>query len=818
MSGTILVNASTSVVLIDTSQIINAVVMLPSVNPGQTVTIRDSIGYLSTPNKITISTVGGVNFADGTNTVTIQNPFGYLTVTSRDTTSWNLVNSFGFPQNRSVASVDSLTTNWITTSSLYASQSVGTSYLTAVKGLFSTLDCSGQGQFSTLVIGAPYIPLPGIDLTVYGSMDVSQNAVVGGSLTVLGPMTTGSMSTGAIQGTSLTLAGGLTMGGNISAANAAMTANIITASTANITQVTTSSISGLYLNTGIATTGQITTSSLTISSLLTIQGLTITPVQSTMVFSAPLTIPSLTTDYVNVTTKVVTSNLHVDRSILAPNLSLLQLYSTQILNPSGYLVISSISGDTVLGNSISTNTIEAQNLTASNIVVSGNIVQSAPGYIMLNTALMSSLSTQTLYGGTIQAATFAVNNISVQNLDITGSFTGSTLTSLYIPNAALTASTITASTITSANVNTSSLTLGSGLIQTASTIVLTASTVSMSSISTNTFETGILTTSSLTATNLILGAPIDSTLRGPYFICTGSTNCVITGGPGDYYTPLFLSNVKPANYVPNTPYTVGASFQYIIPTAGGTLPGNEVAAQNSLFWGNELNTTSFLTINNAFGAISMYGYYAEDQTSNTSIIYQNTSLNPTAFNWSATMINDSATTLTLQTTSNANYSLVDPNVYINMQNGVLKWDYALNATTIRNSLNDISTRNLLYYGSLKFVSDPKLKQDIQPANLRRCYDIIRDLPLHRYEFIDSYVSTFQVTDRRRLGIMADEYEQVFPKSVTVIESPVPGLSTIKTVDTQQLDMAHLGATQYLLKEIAELRDQVDMILSKKRDL
>jgi hypothetical protein len=260
---------------------------------------------------------------------------------------------------------------------------------------------------------------------------------------------------------------------------------------------------------------------------------------------------------------------------------------------------------------------------------------------------------------------------------------------------------------------------------------------------------------------------------------------------------------------------VSATFQYIIPTTSGGLPGNEVYAQNSLFWGNEVDSTSFLNIDETFTSISMYGYYAQDQTSNVSIIYQNTSLNPAAFRWTATMINDSVTTLVLKTTSNVNYSLIDPNVYINMQNGVLKWDYALNATTIQNSLNDISTRNLLYYGSLRFISDPRLKKDIQPANLRRCYDIIRDIPLHRYEFIDSYMSTFQVTDRRRLGIMADEYEQVFPKSVTTIQSPVPGLSTIKTVDTQQLDMAHLGATQYLLKEIAELREQIDKLTSKK---
>jgi hypothetical protein len=138
-----------------------------------------------------------------------------------------------------------------------------------------------------------------------------------------------------------------------------------------------------------------------------------------------------------------------------------------------------------------------------------------------------------------------------------------------------------------------------------------------------------------------------------------------------------------------------------------------------------------------------------------------------------------------------------------MQNGILKWNYALNGTTIENSLNDTSTRNLIYYGSINYVSDPRLKRNIESADLARCYSTIRDIPLHRYAFCDAYVSTFRVEDVHRIGIMADEYETFFPKSVT--KHVLPGFSTIKTVDTQQLDMAHLGATQYLLKEVAELR-------------
>jgi hypothetical protein len=156
-----------------------------------------------------------------------------------------------------------------------------------------------------------------------------------------------------------------------------------------------------------------------------------------------------------------------------------------------------------------------------------------------------------------------------------------------------------------------------------------------------------------------------------------------------------------------------------------------------------------------------------------------------------------------QSRSNDNFSAIDSNASITVNNGVIRWPYSLNGTTIQNSLNDMSVRNIFYYGGLNFASDPSLKEGIEAADLARCYETVRTLPLKRYTYCDSYLSTFQVKDTYRLGFLATDVEAVFPKSVSYTE--IPALySTFRVIDTQQIEMAHLGATQYLIGRVETL--------------
>jgi hypothetical protein len=313
----------------------------------------------------------------------------------------------------------------------------------------------------------------------------------------------------------------------------------------------------------------------------------------------------------------------------------------------------------------------------------------------------------------------------------------------------------------------------------------------MSSLTTST-----LTTSTLNTTRITLGAPVSSDFRGPEFqyapSLATSTNITITGGPGDYLSPFFLSNVKPAGQDPLVPYTtqIGFTANY---KSQPPPPGLLIYYTANLYWANQ--PQSLVSI---VGGPTLYGTFNSDQSASGT-------LSQSSFQIQATLYGNSAINISFRFDYSPQANSIDSNTVLEMNNGILRWNYALNGTTIQNSLNDIATRNLYYYGSLNFASDPRIKEDVMSADLYRCFQTIDALPLRRYKYIDSYCSTFQLTDSHRLGFLATDLLPHFPKSVKASETLFPQeQSSILTIDTSQVDMAHLGATKYLLKKVETL--------------
>jgi hypothetical protein len=150
-------------------------------------------------------------------------------------------------------------------------------------------------------------------------------------------------------------------------------------------------------------------------------------------------------------------------------------------------------------------------------------------------------------------------------------------------------------------------------------------------------------------------------------------------------------------------------------------------------------------------------------------------------------------------------SSVNPDLGIQINSGTMVWPSTLFDITVQNRFNDIQTRSLLYTGSLQNVSDRSLKTEIELADLPRCASTIQGVPLRRYKYIAEYERTFHVKDRRRLGVLSTELAAAFPKSIrpdTLFDQP------IDTVNTDQLKFAHMGATKYLMGEIAILRARI----------
>ena len=831
MAAPIVVNGDTSLVLIDTKSLTanqSEVVILSTINyPGRNVTIRDSLGYLSSPQSIIVSTQAGVTFADGTSSIVMTRPYSYLTVTSRDAASWNLKNSFAFPQNLTVANAASLITNAVVTSNLYASYFISTPYLNIDSfTATSSLAVYGPTFMSTMLVGTSTNVAstdPGYTLYVQGVFKTMGGINIEGDTTITGNISTGS---------NLYVLGGIsTMGnfgalgdimtmGNIRVPNGSIIANNLevyggAAIGGNATFSNSVSITSNLSVGNLVTTSNYITSTLTVASSINFQEKYITYRGYDLLFSDAATIPGISSVNITASNSIETSTLTVYKYIDAQQVESFNLGTAAILNPGGSLSISSITANQIsFSNTVTTSVFTTSSVTASTMYLTGNIYATPNTYIETGSITANTMSTGLIYADTLTATNFTTTSLSLSELNITTRFVADNISTfsasnVFINNTGGTFS--TGSLFVDTLIAASSIRNVSGQYTTTSeNIAFTASNVYMNNLDLSTLTASSLTTSSITATQITMGST-PGTDNAPYFtLDTTSTNVVVSGGPGDFLTPFFISNVAPPGIGAGDPYQVEASFRLNFPFE--ILPGYYATISGlNLFPNGEANSQiSLLSIDDTNPITTLYGIYGTDQSYSTP---PNTGgipvpeVLPTSFiHVVGTMYGASAFSLQFQSVSNDNYVGVDPNTFLTINNGVIKWPYSLNGTTIQNSLNDMSIRSIYYYGALNFASDPSLKENIEDADLERCVKNVRDVPLRRFKYVDPYLSTFQQKDRYRLGFIATELEKTFPKSITYTHlTEVPGYnSTIRMIDTQQIEMAHIGATKYLMNKVSSL--------------
>jgi len=838
MATPVVVNGDTSLILVNTRNLTagqSAVILLSSISyPGRTVTVRDSIGFLSSPQTIIVSTQRNVLFADGTSSIVITQPFGYLTVTSRDPYSWNLKNSFAFPLSQTIANVNSLTTNYVTATNVFSQNSVSTNYLnTNILAVASTAAIYGPAYASTIVVGPPQLTSnitvtdPGYSFYSQGPMKVFGNMDVEGAGRFTGSLSTGSnlFVLGTISSLGAFGARGdiMTLGNFIATSGSVIANNLDVRGTTTIGGPATFSNS-LFINSNLLVQNSVssvyyTTSSIQLANSITFNEKYITYRGQDLLFSDAATIPSISTLNITASNGIVTSNLVVYNTIQAPNVTSMLLGNTLISNPAGSLSISSINANTAtFSNAVSTSQLMTSSVVASTILLSGNINAPSRGYFNINTIVASSLSTTNLYANTVEATRFTTNNLSIGYLNVSNGFMADNISSFNAANVVIdnTGGSISTGSMYLTNLlATSTITNTSGQFTTTSgNIRFIASNVYMDAATISTVATSSITASTLTASRITIGAAPPLDINGPSFVADNilypSTNVVISGGPGDYLTPFLVSNVKPPGINPGQPYNVQMSFALNL--NGPAIPGYFATVMGfNLYPEEEPNCAiSIRTNNDADNLITLYGLYGTNQSystpPNTGGIPLPTGVLPSSFiHVVGTMYGNSAFSLQFQSRSNDNFSAIDPNNTVTINNGVLRWPYFLNGTTIQNSLNDMSIRSIYYYGGLNFASDPLLKENIEDADLEICYDAVRRIPLRRFKYIDAYMSTFQQRDTHRLGFLANELETVFPKSISYTQLEVPGFqSTFRMIDTQQMDMAHLGATQHLMGRVESL--------------
>lgn len=106
----------------------------------------------------------------------------------------------------------------------------------------------------------------------------------------------------------------------------------------------------------------------------------------------------------------------------------------------------------------------------------------------------------------------------------------------------------------------------------------------------------------------------------------------------------------------------------------------------------------------------------------------------------------------------------------------------------------------------QIFSDSRIKENIQTADIQRCYDIVKDLPLKRFTWKNEIFSTEQVSDRSKIGWVAQDVQNVFPKAVkentqTFKSTPDSEPITVEnclSINADQVYAALYGAVQQLI--------------------
>jgi len=147
---------------------------------------------------------------------------------------------------------------------------------------------------------------------------------------------------------------------------------------------------------------------------------------------------------------------------------------------------------------------------------------------------------------------------------------------------------------------------------------------------------------------------------------------------------------------------------------------------------------------------------------------QSTSARPQAYLYCKIITNNQFATILGSTSTNALYSAeggyganiaLSANRYGQIGIGTTNPAYQLELSTDSAAKPTTSTWTI--------SSDIRLKENIETADLDRCYDIVNQLPLKRYRWKDDIYGSNQIKDRSKLGWIAQDVESIFPKAVGI---------------------------------------------------
>jgi hypothetical protein len=109
-------------------------------------------------------------------------------------------------------------------------------------------------------------------------------------------------------------------------------------------------------------------------------------------------------------------------------------------------------------------------------------------------------------------------------------------------------------------------------------------------------------------------------------------------------------------------------------------------------------------------------------------------------------------------------------------------------------------------------SDRRIKLNIVDADVSRCYDIVKQLPLKRYGYIPEYVQAYKLRDTHVVGWIAQEVETVFPNAVTVTsQESMLDISNFYWLDVDQIYKTMYGALTKVIRDKEALETKITAV-------
>jgi hypothetical protein len=146
-------------------------------------------------------------------------------------------------------------------------------------------------------------------------------------------------------------------------------------------------------------------------------------------------------------------------------------------------------------------------------------------------------------------------------------------------------------------------------------------------------------------------------------------------------------------------------------------------------------------------------------------------------------------------------------------------NYSLVGNTGYASGNALYAAGTIYAaGAITGNSDERVKQNIEPANLSMCYSTFQQLNLRRFQWDSNYFPSTIKQDMNVLGFIAQEVQTVLPKAVYVNDDRQTGLSSFQSLNAEQIQYTHFGATQYLTHVIEQQQSTMESLVVQNSTL